>query len=315
LYFRNRWYSVEAGQWLTHDPLGEVDSVNLYAFNRFDSVNFVDPFGLKSDGAAPEAKCGNGRTTCVRDVGPWLKRELDEQNRIQERDSVAARQASAQAMATAVVGVIGATSGGIGTAGAARLPKHPLVVLPVVGIGVGVLACQAGVDAQCQSNLKGIEKEAVRLAEALRKEVIRELAAVIAVVAAAAEGEGGEADQSGPTPASPDEAKPEREVEQLPEFYDVDDAAKAAFGDKAVVVGPAMVDENGEDRVKNQEVRDKLEALGYNPDDFRAVNYPVEITVDEKLEIVRHEEMKVFEAGKGDDKVYVAPHPSSSPWK
>ncbi|MBE2251804.1 MAG: hypothetical protein IAE78_19870, partial [Myxococcus sp.] len=54
LYFRNRWYSVEAGQWLTHDPLGEVDSVNLYAFNRFDSVNFVDPFGLKSVGAASD---------------------------------------------------------------------------------------------------------------------------------------------------------------------------------------------------------------------------------------------------------------------
>ncbi|MDP1915480.1 MAG: RHS repeat-associated core domain-containing protein [Myxococcales bacterium] len=52
LYFRNRWYSVEAGQWLTHDPLGEVDSVNLYAFNRFDSVNFVDPFGLEKQGAA-----------------------------------------------------------------------------------------------------------------------------------------------------------------------------------------------------------------------------------------------------------------------
>lgn len=218
-------------------------------------------------------------------------------------------------MAAAVVGVVGATSGGIGTAGATRLPKHPLAVAAAVGVGVGVLACQAGASAQCQHNLKGIEKEAGRLAEAVKKEVIRELAAVIAVVAAVVEGEGGEADQPGPTPASPEEAKPGREVEQLPEFYDVDDAAKAAFGDEAVVVGPGMVDENGEDRVKNQEVRDRLEALGYNPDDFRALNYPVEITVDEKLEIVRHEEMKVFEAGKGDDKVYVAPHPSSSPWK
>jgi RHS repeat-associated protein len=52
LYFRNRWYSVEAGQWLSQDPLGEVDSANLYAFNRFDSVNFVDPLGLESEGPA-----------------------------------------------------------------------------------------------------------------------------------------------------------------------------------------------------------------------------------------------------------------------
>jgi len=28
LYFRNRWYSAEAGQWLSQDPLGEVDSAN-----------------------------------------------------------------------------------------------------------------------------------------------------------------------------------------------------------------------------------------------------------------------------------------------
>lgn len=55
LYFRNRWYSAEAGQWLTQDPLGEVDSVNLYAFNRFDSVNFIDPFGLEGQGAAVTA--------------------------------------------------------------------------------------------------------------------------------------------------------------------------------------------------------------------------------------------------------------------
>jgi RHS repeat-associated protein len=46
LYFRNRWYSAEAGQWLSQDPLGEVDSANLYAFNGFDSVNFIDPLGL-----------------------------------------------------------------------------------------------------------------------------------------------------------------------------------------------------------------------------------------------------------------------------
>jgi RHS repeat-associated protein len=43
LYFRNRWYSAESGQWLTHDPLGEVDSANLYAFNGFDPINHRDP--------------------------------------------------------------------------------------------------------------------------------------------------------------------------------------------------------------------------------------------------------------------------------
>ncbi len=54
LYFRNRWYSTLAGQWLSQDPLGPVDSQNLYAFNRFDSVNFRDPRGFKSGGMAVE---------------------------------------------------------------------------------------------------------------------------------------------------------------------------------------------------------------------------------------------------------------------
>ncbi len=48
LYFRNRWYSAVSGEWLSQDPLGPVDSHNLYAFNGFDSVNFIDPFGLST---------------------------------------------------------------------------------------------------------------------------------------------------------------------------------------------------------------------------------------------------------------------------
>ena len=50
LYFRNRWYSAESGQWLSHDPLGEVDSANLYAFNGFDPINHRDPLGTEKKG-------------------------------------------------------------------------------------------------------------------------------------------------------------------------------------------------------------------------------------------------------------------------
>jgi len=53
---------------LTQDPLGEVDSVNLYAFNRFDSVNFVDPFGLQGGKSAAGGgsidDCAAGRGNC-----------------------------------------------------------------------------------------------------------------------------------------------------------------------------------------------------------------------------------------------------------
>jgi hypothetical protein len=52
LYFRNRWYAPHLGQWLSQDALGAVDSHDLYAFNAFDPVNFVDPWGLEAKGVA-----------------------------------------------------------------------------------------------------------------------------------------------------------------------------------------------------------------------------------------------------------------------
>lgn len=48
VYFRNRWYSPEAAQWVSQDPLGNIDSFDEYAFNAFDPVNHYDPFGLST---------------------------------------------------------------------------------------------------------------------------------------------------------------------------------------------------------------------------------------------------------------------------
>jgi RHS repeat-associated protein len=47
-YMRNRWYSPRLGQFMSHDPLHYVDSVNLYSFAGFDPINSWDPFGLES---------------------------------------------------------------------------------------------------------------------------------------------------------------------------------------------------------------------------------------------------------------------------
>lgn len=46
VYMRNRWYSAELGEFLSHDPLGPIDSFSLYAFAAFDPINRRDPFGL-----------------------------------------------------------------------------------------------------------------------------------------------------------------------------------------------------------------------------------------------------------------------------
>ena|SRR5581483_8901495 len=44
-YVRNRWYSPETGTFPSPDPLGYVDSANLYAFAGGDPVNGRDPTG------------------------------------------------------------------------------------------------------------------------------------------------------------------------------------------------------------------------------------------------------------------------------
>jgi len=47
-YMRNRWYSPRLGQFMSHDPLHYVDSVNLYSFAGFDPINSWDPYGQLS---------------------------------------------------------------------------------------------------------------------------------------------------------------------------------------------------------------------------------------------------------------------------
>jgi hypothetical protein len=45
---RARWYSQKLGQFTSHDPLGYVDTQNLYAFAAFDPINGWDPYGLSN---------------------------------------------------------------------------------------------------------------------------------------------------------------------------------------------------------------------------------------------------------------------------
>ncbi len=45
--YGRRYYLPETGQWASRDPLGEQGGVNLYAFCRNNSVNYIDPLGLR----------------------------------------------------------------------------------------------------------------------------------------------------------------------------------------------------------------------------------------------------------------------------
>ncbi|WP_035614373.1 RHS repeat-associated core domain-containing protein [Haloferula sp. BvORR071] len=49
-YFGKRYYDPVSGQWLSREPLGESESLNLYAYCHNDPVNHVDRLGLDSHG-------------------------------------------------------------------------------------------------------------------------------------------------------------------------------------------------------------------------------------------------------------------------
>ena len=47
-YNRNRYYDYYSGRWLTHDPLGYVDGMNLYEYVKSNPVINKDPMGLSA---------------------------------------------------------------------------------------------------------------------------------------------------------------------------------------------------------------------------------------------------------------------------
>ncbi|MFC1678047.1 RHS repeat domain-containing protein, partial [Planctomycetota bacterium] len=49
-YNRNRYYDTHTGRWLTQDPAGYADSMNLYGYVKSNPAIHLDPFGLLSFG-------------------------------------------------------------------------------------------------------------------------------------------------------------------------------------------------------------------------------------------------------------------------
>jgi|GEM_PF-2984866 len=57
-YNRNRYYDYHTGRWLTHDPLGYVDGMNLYQYVNSNPITNFDPYGLYLPPYGPDASTG-----------------------------------------------------------------------------------------------------------------------------------------------------------------------------------------------------------------------------------------------------------------
>ena len=56
VYLRHRWYDPRTGQFLSPDPMGPVDSPNLYAFARHRPNTFTDPLGQQAQEVMAEER-------------------------------------------------------------------------------------------------------------------------------------------------------------------------------------------------------------------------------------------------------------------
>lgn len=66
-YFGHRYYDPATGQWLNREPLGEDESLNLYAYCHNDPVNKTDALGM-----AQVATNGRGDLTAIGQMLAWV---------------------------------------------------------------------------------------------------------------------------------------------------------------------------------------------------------------------------------------------------
>lgn len=71
-YMRNRWYSPQLAQFMSHDPLEYIDSYNMYAFAALDPINFWDPWGLEGAGLSFFEKAAKTIGSAAESVGDFL---------------------------------------------------------------------------------------------------------------------------------------------------------------------------------------------------------------------------------------------------
>ncbi len=74
---RNRYLSYRLGRWMTSDPIGYKDSLNLFEYGRSNPINFIDPTGLWYTPAEVFLATYFYRYLINPIIAPWLPNYVD----------------------------------------------------------------------------------------------------------------------------------------------------------------------------------------------------------------------------------------------
>jgi RHS repeat-associated protein len=76
VFDRRRYINPVMGRFMTHDPIGYRDGLNLYEYERSNPADLIDPFGLTSSGCC----CGLDVTSWyVDEIKYWQQRIADDE--------------------------------------------------------------------------------------------------------------------------------------------------------------------------------------------------------------------------------------------
>ncbi|WP_028622832.1 RHS repeat-associated core domain-containing protein [Pseudomonas sp. Ant30-3] len=175
-YYGFRYYAPWCQRWLSADPAGVADGLNLYAFVHANPVGHVDIAGLQDEHSSTDTQRRNAAGSAfLRDFTARTIAGIVEVSTVTALNTLTPSQSNNNVLA-GIAGVLDAVSVGIvGTGVAAHLHPHASVFGGLVGGGVGVSAALWSSGAEVEGEEPALNQIVVQRIGAAAGAITREI--------------------------------------------------------------------------------------------------------------------------------------------